>query len=106
MRFRSSEVVRAGSNSRPSADTKMRYFAGARGQNGGGGLCRRLRWAGPGGGRLLGRSGMSRSALSGGLRWGDGDDAAGVEFLELADQVVLPGLGGFTAGVKTAPRPV
>ena len=37
---------------------------------------------------------------SGGLRVGDGDDAAGVEFLELADQVVLPGLGGFTAGVE------
>ena len=66
-----------------------------RGSAAGGGLCRRL-----GAGRCPGgRSGI-RPGLSGCLRWGDGDDAAGVEFLELADQVVLPGLGGFTAGVE------
>src|SRR5271169_4006723 len=40
------------------------------------------------------------SARSGGLRGGDGDDAAGVEFLELPHQVVLPGIGGFAAGVE------
>ena len=33
------------------------------------------------------------SPRSGGLRGGDGDDAAGVEFLELPHQVVLPGVG-------------
>jgi hypothetical protein len=54
----------------------------------GGGLCRRLGV----GRRPGGRSGIGPGP-SGSLRWGDGDDAAGVEFLELADQVVLPGLG-------------
>ena len=39
-------------------------------------------------------------ARSGGLRGGDGDDAAGVELLELPHQVVLPGIGGFAAGVE------
>src|SRR5271166_6674180 len=40
------------------------------------------------------------SPRSGGLRGGDGDDAAGVEFLQLPHQVVLPGIGGFAAGVE------
>src|SRR5437763_14357620 len=37
---------------------------------------------------------------SGGLRGGDGDDAAGVEFLQLPHQVVLPGIRGLAAGVE------
>ena len=40
------------------------------------------------------------TARSGDLRGGDGDDAAGVEFLELPHQVILPGIGGFAAGVE------
>src|SRR5208283_3636175 len=40
------------------------------------------------------------SPRSGGLRGGDGDDAAGVEFLELPHQVVLPGIRGLAAGVE------
>ena len=45
-------------------------------------------------GRLLGRGLVIRwSSRSGGLRGGDGDDAAGVEFAELPHQVVLPGIG-------------
>src|SRR5262245_6097860 len=55
-----------------------------------------------GAGRLLGRGGLviRWSPRSGGLRGGDGDDAARVEFLELPDQVALPGIGGFAADVE------
>src|SRR6516225_7292449 len=57
-----------------------------------------------GGGRRRGspgrRPGISRPALSGGLRGSDGDDAAGIEFLQLPQQVFLAGLGGLAAGVE------
>ena len=52
-------------------------------------------WAAPGAGSVI-----RWSSRSGGLRGGDGDDAAGVEFAELPHQVVLPGIGGFAAGVE------
>ena len=57
--------------------------------------------AADGAGRLLGRGlAFKWSSRSGDLRGGDGDDAAGVEFLQLPHQVVLPGIGGFAAGVE------
>src|ERR1700677_2624450 len=64
---------------------------------GGGAACWGRGWAAPGAGVWL--SGWS-SPWSGGLRGRDGDDAAGVEFLELPHQVVLPGIGGLAAGVE------
>ena len=70
----------------PSADTKL---GALRARVGAGGVCA-VGWGA--GRRPGGRSGI-RPGPSGSLRWGDGDDAAGVEFLEVADQVVLPGLG-------------
>src|SRR5215471_4439213 len=67
----------------------------------GGGLCRRLGLGGAGRGGSRGEAVRVRwPGLSGGLRGGDGDQAAGVELLQLADQVVLPGLGGLAAVVK------
>jgi hypothetical protein len=67
----------------------------------GGVLCRRLGRPVAARGGTRGRgAGISRPALSGGLRGGDGDDAAGVEFLQLPQQVFLAGLGGLAAGVE------
>ena len=56
-------------------------------------------------GRLLGRGLAFRwPARSGGLRGGDGDDVAGVEFPELPHQVVLPGIGGLWAAPRFPDR--